>query len=259
MNSMIRENIKKILETIIAEQENNKVEITPQKYLEFLEFVSWDGRKINNLKQFKGKEIVINGDLNVNGTPVVNLGNITINGKLDISHTAVSSLNGVKTDGYVWDNGSEYRKRINYLEFLKEKEAQDELRKEGAWEGENLSDLASCANALFEHLTKYDYDAKEPDDNETIEKNRKRIEEIELIEGYNENSDLVDEIETLTEEIDELSKRIDVYDLIPDGKFYHLYLFKLATPEGKSKEQWAVGDNYDTDLSARESTENFVV
>ena len=255
---MIRENIKKILKTIITEQEDNKVVITPQKYLEFLEFVSWDGRKINNLKQFKGKEIVINGDLHVNGTPVVNLGNIIINGKLDISNTAISTLNGIKVSGYVFDHGSEYRKRINYLEFLKEKEAQDELRQEGAWEGENLSDLASCANALFEHLTKYDYDAKEPDDNETIEKNRKRIEEIELIEGYNENSDLVDEIETLTEEIDELSKRIDVYDLIPDGKFYRLYLFKVATNEGKSKEQWGVGDTYDTDLSARESTENLI-
>lgn len=255
---MIRENIKKILKTIITEQEDNKVVITPQKYLEFLEFVSWDGRKINNLKQFKGKEIVIDGDLHVNGTPVVNLGNITINGKLDISNTAISTLNGIKVSGYVFDHGSEYRKRINYLEFLKEKEAQDELRKEGAWEGENLNDLASCANALFEHLTGYEYDAKEPDDNETIEKNRKRIEEIESIEGYNENSDLVDEIETLTEEIDELSKRIDVYDLIPDGKFYRLYLFKVATNEGKSKEQWAVGDNYDTDLSARESTENLI-
>jgi len=255
---MIRENIKKILKTIITEQEDNKVVITPQKYLEFLEFVSWDGRKINNLKQFKGKEIVIDGDLSVNGTPAVNLGNITINGKLDISYTAVSTLNGIKVSGYVFDHGSEYRKRINYLEFLKEKEAQDELRQEGAWEGENLSDLASCANALFEHLTSYEYDAKEPGDNVKIENNRKRIEEIESIEGYNEDSDLVDEIETLTEEMDELSKRIDVYDLIPDGKFYRLYLFKVATPEGKSKEQWAVGDTYDTDLSARESTESLI-
>ena len=117
MNNMIRENIKKILKTIITEQEDNKVVITPQKYLEFLEFVSWDGRKINNLKQFKGKEIVIDGDLNVNGTPAVNLGNITINGKLDISYTAIPTLNGVKSSGYVFDQGSEYRKRINYLEF----------------------------------------------------------------------------------------------------------------------------------------------
>jgi len=256
---MLENNIKEILKKIILEsQEIDSVTISPQKYLEFLEFVSWDGRKINNLRQFKGKKIVIDGDLSVNGTPVVNLGNITINGKLDISHTAVSTLNGIKVSGYVFDHGSEYRKRINYLEFLKEKEAQDELRQEGAWEGETLSDLASCANALFEHLTRYEYDAKEPGDNATIENNRKRIEEIESIEGYNEDSDLVDEIETLTEEMDELSKRIDVYDLIPDGKFYRLYLFKVATPEGKSKEQWAVGDTYDTDLSARESTENLI-
>ena len=68
------------------ESDENVVHITPEKYIELINFVGHDGRRINNLKQYKGKQIVIDGNIKL-PSDTTHLGNITVNGNVDASYS----------------------------------------------------------------------------------------------------------------------------------------------------------------------------
>jgi hypothetical protein len=262
----MRINSSKIVEKVISlikEQSDDEIVLTPDEYKKYLSMVSYDGRLLYNIPKFRGKKIVINQKLDLSGLPVKDLGPIVINGGLDISRTKISSLDNVdiRSRGWIADWDTPMRKMRERREFLEKVAQQESKREDGEWdENSELDMIGLCANALFKHLINHysDYVAKEPGDDEKLEQYRNRIEEIESIDGYNENDDLVTEIETLTEEIEEIEKRIDVYNLYYTGRHYDLLEFSILREDSESDERYAVGDYDDTNRTALERAEDYI-
>ena len=249
--------------SLINEDDNVEyIELTPDEYKRYLKMVSYDGRLLYNIPKFRGKKIIINKQLDLSGLPVKDLGPIVINGGLDISNTKISSLDNVdiRSRGWIADWGSPLRNIRERREFLEKVAKQESKKKDGEWdENSELDMIGLCANALFKYLVEYEqFEAKEPGDDEKLEQYRNRIDEIESIEDYNENDELVSEVETLTDEIEEIEKRIDVYNLNYIGKYYNLLEFSVLHEDNESRERYAVGDYDDTNRTALERAEDYI-
>ena len=256
---------------IITEQQSLKllsendgveyVELTPEEYIRYLTMVSYDGRLLYKIPKFRGKKIIINKQLDLSGLPVKDLGPIVINGGLDISNTKISSLDNVdiRSRGRIVDWGSPLRKIRERKEFLA-KAAQQELRRErGEWDDESELDyIGLCANALFKHLIYTEYEERTPEDSQRLQELYAEKERREEIETETEDNENLMDLEAVIEEIDEIEKRIDVYDLHYEGNHYYLKSFKLLTNNGESKETWAVGDEYATKRSAFQAAEDLI-
>ena len=246
-----------VKELISENEESNEIIITPQEYRELLRFFSYDGKLINNYKKYKGKKIVIDGDLNLDRTPLKGLGVITVKGKLDVSNTQISTLDGVTVSGYIWKYNTPLQKRLDYIEFQKKLRAQEVMRERGDWDTDgSLDDLGKCANALFKHLIQTEYEEKEPGDQERLTQLYAEKERREEIEAETEDDENLSELNSINTEIEEIEKRIDVYDLIPEGRRYRLRGFRVATSDGLSKSIYYVGDEYDTEISAVENVKD---
>jgi hypothetical protein len=249
--------------SLINEEDNVEyIELTPDEYKRYLKMVSYDGRLLYNIPKFRGKKIIINKQLDLSGLPVKDLGPIVINGGLDISRTKISSLDNVdiRSRGWIADWDTPMRKMRERREFLAKVAEQQSKREDGEWdENSELDMVGLCANALFKYLVRYEqFEPKEPGDDEKLEQYRNRIEEIESIEGYDENDELVSEVETLTEEIEEIEKRIDVYNLNYIGKHYKLLEFSVLHQDNESHERYAVGDYDDTNATALSRAEDYI-
>ena len=146
--------LKKFFKNYILEQDDNLVSISPQDYLELLDDVGGIAERISRLKPYRGKGIVITGDLNL--SKYKNVGPLTgvvrVMGRLDISHTNVPNLNGITVDRYISDYGSSMWK-VKMQAELNEKLAElDEKRQEGEWAVENGDDDSERTEALYEYL-----------------------------------------------------------------------------------------------------------
>jgi hypothetical protein len=135
-------------------------------------------------------------------------------------------------------------------------------RENDEWDPENLNggDLGSCAWALYTHLVNDgELIPKTPESTQRLEEAEVELERLQEtyanIENANEMTDLVSDIETLEEEIQELKERKDVYDIIPLG--YRNYELHALTTSYFDKE-WYVGDSATTEKSAIESVKNLI-
>jgi len=146
--------LKQFFKNYILEQDENLVSVSPDDYLELLEDVGGIAERISRLKPYRGKGIVITGDLNV--SKYKNVGPLTgiqrVMGRLDISHTNVPNLNGITVDRYISDYGSSMWK-VKMQAELNEKLAElDEKRQEGEWDVENEDDDSERTEALYKNL-----------------------------------------------------------------------------------------------------------
>jgi predicted nucleic acid-binding Zn-ribbon protein len=146
--------LKKFFKNYILEQDDNLVSISPDDYLELLDDVGGIAERISRLKPYRGKGIVITGDLNL--SKYKNVGPLTgvvrVMGRLDISHTNVPNLNGITVDRYISDYGSSMWK-VKMQAELNEKLAElDEKRQEGEWDVENEDDDSERTEALYKYL-----------------------------------------------------------------------------------------------------------
>jgi hypothetical protein len=146
--------LKKFFKNYILEQDENLVSISPDDYLELLDDVGGIAERISRLKPYRGKGIVITGDLNL--SKYKNVGPLTgvvrVMGRLDISHTNVPNLNGITVDRYISDYGSSMWK-VKMQAELNEKLAElDEKRQEGEWDVENEDDDSERTEALYKNL-----------------------------------------------------------------------------------------------------------
>jgi hypothetical protein len=146
--------IKNILSNLLIEQDENLVTITPGQYLENLEDVGGIADRVAKLKPYKGKGIVINGDLNLRNFKNVGplTGVVRIMGRLNINNTNVPNLNGITVDGYIDDYGSSMWKTKKQLEFNKKLAELDQKRKEDEWNIGNGDDDSIRTSALFDIL-----------------------------------------------------------------------------------------------------------
>ena len=146
--------LKKFFKNYILEQDENLVSISPDDYLELLDDVGGIAERITRLKPYRGKGIVITGDLNL--SKYKNVGPLTgvvrVMGRLDISHTNVPNLNGITVDRYISDYGSSMWK-VKMQAELNEKLAElDEKRQDREWDVENGDDDSERTEALYKNL-----------------------------------------------------------------------------------------------------------
>ena len=259
--SMLRNNIKNILKQYLFESENNQITLTPEKYINLLEFLSWDGRRINNVKGYKDKTIVVDGDVDLVGTPVVYLGNVTFNGRVRAENSELKSIQGAifnNRNGFSYYN-TPYYQYILHQQFLKKKGEQDSKREEGELNDiEDLDKVGLSTLALYQYLIQTEYEEKTPEDSQRLQELYAEKERREEIEKETEDNENLSELEIIEDEIKEIESSIDVYDLHYEGNHYYLPTFKLLTKEGESRETWAVGNEYDTSRTAYRMAEDLM-
>jgi len=249
---------------VLAEQEENVVEVTPEDIKKYLEYVSYNGDQLSKFPQFRGKQIKVIGKLDLRGTPLTSLGPIVDSDSIiDISNTNVRSLSnykGSKHKIHYW--GTPLMKIERQNELRKKQNLLDSYRENDDWALEKGDPIGEKAWALLYYLetslnynvlTKEDFDKK----NEIIQ----RLDEIK--EQYENTSDpeqldqLSDEISELEEKLEEYSEYIDVYDLFPQGSFYNMTEFKINRID-RYNEEFAVGTEDEIRRSAFDYAENLI-
>lgn len=258
--------IKKIVNLVLEQDSNNdveSVEVSPEKYLEIMKYAGYYARGVANLPQFKNKNIIITGSLNLNNTPTKSLDGIkVIQGSLDISGTQVSSIDGIQIKGYVSDWNTPLRK-IKEKRIRNAKIAESNIRREDdEWRLDTgygkADDEAYVAHAILEYLI----------NNEKVkvktEKDLARLEELnEMLENlqdkeseYEEqDKDLTDihaDIQVTEDEIEEINNKMDVYNLVPEGTHYRLPRFEVIGNDDLEGNAYCAGRPEDVESAAKD-------
>ena len=153
--------------------------------------------------------------------------------------------------------------RIETQRRLNQKREDAESRREtDEWNPEEVThgEVGAHAWALFTYLTRYEnLEPKEPGDAERLEFIDSELDRLgELQSQYEaDGRDLTDidaEISALEEEKDELEKRVDVYDMIPE-RTYGMSEFSVASPDYDGYE-WTVGDESQIEIAAYDSVKD---
>lgn len=253
--------IRDVVKVLLENEGDNEFVISPEQYTNFLKFAGYDGRAVQNMKQFRGKRIVVDGNLDLSKTDAKNITNITIKGDLDVSYTQVNSLEGVDAKR-VLKYGTPLEKILIKKERAIKKAEQETLRANDEWNLETASsDIATCANVLFEYLISSvgDFEAKEPGDDERLKQLYAEKERREEIETETEDNENLMDLETVIEEIEELEKRIDLYNLVYDYQYHRMRVFYVLTNDlEETKERWAVGDEGTTYRAAYERVDELI-
>jgi hypothetical protein len=145
---------KNFIKDFLLEQDDNLVTISPDQYLEILESVGGIASRVAMLKPFKGKGIVIDGDLDLRKFNKVGplTGIVRVKGRLDISNTNVPSLDGITVDGHV----SNYNSTMFINKLRNEKNQKlaklAQYRKDDEWNIENGEDESERTEALYDYL-----------------------------------------------------------------------------------------------------------
>lgn len=152
--------LKNFIKDFIMEQDENVVMMSADEYTQLLDDVGGVASRIPMLKEYRGKDLVIVGDLNLSKRR--NVGPLTglsrVHGRLDISYSNVPNLDGITTTGYVNKfNSLMYENELKQI-FNQKKRDLEELRENDEWNIENGSDDSLRTEALFQHLiTTTDY------------------------------------------------------------------------------------------------------
>ena len=260
----LRSSIIKILRERAQESEfeySNQDEIR-----NYLKLMSGNLNGLTRIPKFKGKKIIINGDLDLSDySETKNLGPIVkVNGRLDISSTEIESIEGVEVTGYV----SDYNSKMYRIKRAKENArilAIAQGRRESNEWGDLEDGYSAKANALFEYLKGRD-DLQDRPENlqekiDELEDRKSQLEESQSQLDFNseEYDRLESQINEVDVEIEELNdgKFGDVYDLIPDGQMYGLALFKSKLPDSED-EEYFLGTRGEVDSAFEEYWERYV-
>lgn len=146
--------MRDFLKNFILEQDENLVTLTPEQYKDVLEDVGGIAARVSNLKPYRGKGIVINGDLDLRKFKTVGplTGIVRVMGRLDISGTNVPHLDGVTVDRYISDWGS----TMHTIKLKKQRDYKisqlDGYREDDEWNIENNDDESERTEALYKFL-----------------------------------------------------------------------------------------------------------
>lgn len=253
--------IKNVVKILLESENQEEIVVTPEEYITFLKFAEYNAAIVQKIKRFKGKRIVVDGDLNLNRTNTKNLKNITVKGSLDVNYTQVDSLEGVVAQR-VSKYGTPLEKKLIIREREKKKAEQDSLREDDEWNLETSnSNIATCANVLFEYLisSSGEFEAKEPGDDERLKQLYVEKERREEIETETEDDENLMELEDIIIEIEEIEKKIDLYNLVYEYQHYGMRVFYVLTNDlEETKERWAVGDESTTYQAAYERIDELI-
>ena len=75
-----------VIKKIIKETEDEYYRISPEDYLDMMQYASYNGNVFRKMKKYGGKPLYITGDLDLSGLPVKDIGPIGyVDGRFDIS------------------------------------------------------------------------------------------------------------------------------------------------------------------------------
>jgi len=147
--------------------DENSVKIEPEEFIDLLKYSNGDVEAILKFPQYRGKQIIIDGDLNLNGAKdIKNLNVISyVNGNLDISWSSVNYFDEGKVSGRFNYHGSimwdiEERKRLQ-----KKLNELNELRETNAWDVTKNTKNGNESEAVYNFLVDEDIPQEYEDDN----------------------------------------------------------------------------------------------
>jgi hypothetical protein len=143
-----------IIKKILKEETEEWVDISPEDYIDLLDYVNGDGAFIKRLPDYNGKKIRITGKLNLRGKEnVTNIDSVDlVQGDLDIGYTKIPFFDENKVIGRLHYYGSEMQ-RLEKQKIHQERIAyQNELREEGDWDVENNDKESNETEAIFDYL-----------------------------------------------------------------------------------------------------------
>ena len=261
---LTEQGLHKLIRTIVEQVEETYLKVPADQYRDLLEKASNNPSLLAKIKTFKGKSLIIVGDLRLKGLPIDNLGNIkVVQGSLDISDTNIRDLKGVEVTGYVTDWNTPFAKIRERAADRKKYEQAENNREDDVWNrtNENIDDVGLKANALFEHLVSIGViDELTEDDIAEIETLQNRSDSLQErfaeTEDPEETNRLRDEIADIDERIDEIrGEKQDIYNII-DTNYNHYGLTHFEVL-GLGRE-YSVGTEYEMDAAAYEYMENMI-
>jgi len=167
--------LKYLIKNFIVENDENLITLTPDEYTEVLDDVGGIAARVANLKPYRGKGIVIKGDLDLrkfkNVGPLTGI--VRVMGRLDISNTNVPNLDGVTVDRYVSNWGSTMHTIKLKQERNKKLSELADYRENDEWNTENKDDDSERTEALYEFLVEEGIPTLYEDDNgEEVEEDK---------------------------------------------------------------------------------------
>jgi len=157
------------------------------------------------------------------------------------------------------------KERLNQLRITRERngrtEEAEERRIENEWQlGPDCPEEGLRAHALFNYLVNKN-EIEELTNEDRIRIDQIKNEIVRLNTQYDESeeveTDLLDQISDLEDELEELESKADVYTMIPVGEHYKLQTFKII-PSDIEDEEFAVGDSQEMQDSAEEYVEQLL-
>jgi len=250
----------RIIKRTINEEESEYYEIPAEEYKKLLVMTGYNGRALSRIRKFGGKKIRVIGDLDLNGQPVTDLGELSVVGTLNIGNTKIKSLDGVTSTRHVYYYGTPYEDKLKLIERQKKLSLAQDRREEDVWNINNTDEEGIKANIAFDYAVSEGL-LKAISEEERIELNglETRLKELSDRMEIEEDPELLSEMEEdydeIQERIDELSNYVDVYDLIPTKyNHYDMSMFESYT-EGIS---FAVGTKEEADESLYEWVEQLI-
>lgn len=225
----------RLVKDIIKEQQVDEVRFTPEQYISILKNVAYQAHLIPEMKRYKGKKIIVTGNLDLSKfggeKNLVDLGPIKIEGNLDITNTNIKTLDNVEITGTSRHWNTPYQNLLERRARQKKYEEQNERREADEWNLENADDEGLRANAAFQYaVNRGEVETLTDDEKIRIDE---ITEEIQRLEEEQENldpndEDYIEKFDEITEkqleledEQDELrGDKVDVYDFYP-SKYGH--------------------------------------
>jgi hypothetical protein len=150
--------------------------------------------------------------------------------------------------------------RVQRILNQREEEAQ-ERRLDNEWElGPDCPEVGLKAHALLQYLQENErLTVLDNNDRADMLRIQNEIEELQRRYDEDENvrTDLLDEIETLEEQLEEYETWIDVYNIIPTGSHYDTTEFEVINADIDDR-RYAVGDEDEMQSSAYDAVENLI-
>lgn len=260
---IISESVYQRLKLLFEQDEESQyIEMSPEQYVDLLNYVSGNGDLISKVKKYKDKKIIINGRLGLSGIEVTSLGPvIKVSGTLDLSNTKISKLpKGIKVDGHIFDYGTPIEARRKAAERRKRREDADERKSSGEWDLETGDEMSEMVHALLQHL---DYigelEERTKEDDTKLQELNSKLDELKRLgdesDGGEDYDEILESIEQVEEEISEIEEKKDVYDFYYDGYHYDMLTFKLIDDDRKT---WAVGTESQVESSAYDYVESMI-
>jgi hypothetical protein len=258
----------KVIKKIVEQTEDEYYRISPEDYLDMMQYASYNGNVFRKMKKYGGKPLYITGDLDLSGLPVKDIGPIGyVDGRLDISNTNVSDIGNLRSKSYISDYRSP-RERIREKQELLGKQAEmDSKRENDEWNFQNHDEEGLKAMALLEYLEGQgrvtvlsDGQKQELKElTQQLDDLNARYDDEDRDGDPDENVEILNQIEDVQEQIDDLTRDVgDIYDMYPTSySHYGLTQFEVLV-DGFKGEEYTVGTEEEMDAAALQYAKNYI-